>query len=127
MDNVNVVQLKFDFPKYWTFDIRIDRFRLAAIDYILAEDFFNDITKCLQTLRWAFEYRRDEKIQILGYTLTNGWFSLAFNEIDGYVIGGIVAENLKDIKKELSCLEEALRKENESYYLVGSFDFHSVK
>jgi len=127
MDNVNVVQLKFDFPKYWTFDIRIDRFRLAAIDYILAEDFFNDITKCLQILRWTFKYRRDEKIQILGYTPTNGWFSLAFNEIDGYVIGGIVAENLKDIKKELSCLEEALRKENESYYLVGSFDFHSVK
>ena len=123
MDNVNVVQLKFDFPKYWTFDIRIDRFRLAAIDYILAEDFFNDITKCLQTLRWAFEYRRDEKIQILGYTLTNGWFSLAFNEIEGYVIGGIVAENLRNIEKELGSLEEVLVKENNGYYLTGPFIF----
>ena len=123
MDNVNVVQLKFDFPKYWTFDIRIDRFRLAAIDYILAEDFFNDITKCLQILRWTFKYRRDEKIQILGYTLTNGWFSLAFNEIEGYVIGGIVAENLRNIEKELGSLEEVLVKENNGYYLTGPFIF----
>ncbi|MBI2107369.1 hypothetical protein HYT57_05285 [Candidatus Woesearchaeota archaeon] len=127
IDKYPAVQLKFNFPKYWVFYIRVNRARLAAVDWILAEDFFNDITKCLQNLKWTFDYREDEKIQILGYTPTNSWFCLAFNDIDLYIMGVMVAENFRGAGQELDCLERILMRENERYYLAGPFDFHSMK